>query len=108
VGGLREYQARGLDEPDSVRSATASYHRDNDDIGRFIAECCTTDDAKARSTTTQLFDAWVKWCAQEGINTLELSMKMFGKALDAKGHPVTEKTRDARWRTGIRPAESEV
>jgi putative DNA primase/helicase len=101
VDGWRWYQDSGLDEPAGVRSATDTYHRDSDDVGRFIGDCCDTTDPVAKATTTEVFTAWIRWCNQEGLSTLDLSQKAFGKLLDGRGYPVTKRTMDGRWRTGI-------
>jgi putative DNA primase/helicase len=42
VGGYQDWQARGLADPDQVRSATDAYRAESDAIGRFIEQRCLT------------------------------------------------------------------
>ncbi|WP_437202004.1 phage/plasmid primase, P4 family [Planctomicrobium sp. SH664] len=42
VEGARLWLQAGLQEPDTVRLATAEYQSDSDVIGRFISDCCIT------------------------------------------------------------------
>lgn len=101
LAGWVDYQERGaLAEPSAVLAATDAYQADSDPVGQFIADECLTGSPVLKATTGQLFDAWQKWRAREGI-TDEMSSKAFGQALDRKGYPVTDKKRDGRWRAGI-------
>jgi putative DNA primase/helicase len=67
VEGYRDWQARGLDEPEAVRQANAEYRADSDAIGRFLAEKCTTV-GMASVKSSRLFAAWSRWCVAEGID----------------------------------------
>ena len=100
VAGWIDYQARGgLDDPDAVRVATDEYQRDSDAVARFIGDECLTNSPVLKATTSQLFEAWQKWRAQEAAP--EVSRKAFGQSLDTHGYPVTDRARDGRWRGGI-------
>lgn len=99
VVGYRAYRDVGLDEPASVLTATTTYQRDSDAVGRFIDECCHLSPA-VKATTTQLFDAWDKWRAGDGAEPM--SRKAFGMALTDKGYPVPpQSVNGKKWRTGI-------
>ncbi|MCA9109823.1 MAG: hypothetical protein KDA52_07740 [Planctomycetaceae bacterium] len=65
VRGCVEWTQRGLDEPESVRVATAKYRRDSDTVGRFIEARCIRNPT-ARSKPMELFNALEKWCNEEG------------------------------------------
>ncbi|MED5812932.1 phage/plasmid primase, P4 family [Mycolicibacterium sp. 050232] len=99
LNGWTDYQHHGLAEPPTVIAATDEYKTDNDTIARFIAEECTTTSPTLKATTTQLFEAWQHWRTKDGAE--EMTRKAFGQALDRHGYPVTDKTRDGRWRAGI-------
>lgn len=98
VAGYRDYCERGLDEPDSVRTATDEYHRNSDAIGRFIVDRCIIG-SQMKATTGQLHAAFVKWQTQDGSEPL--SQRAFGAALDKRGYPAGPVSNSKRWRTGI-------
>jgi putative DNA primase/helicase len=99
VAGWWDYLDRGLDAPDAVLQATATYQQDSDAVARFIADCCHTGPA-VKATTAQLFDAWQKWRA--GDDGPELTSRAFAKALTDKGYPApASAVNGKRWRTGI-------
>lgn len=99
ITGWHDYHERGLDEPATVRDATNTYHQESDAVARFIDDCCTTTSPVMKATTGQLFEAWERWRAGDG--TEAMSQKAFGQALDRRGHPVTSRSGDRRWRGGI-------
>lgn len=99
VAGWVDYQRVGLSPPDAVTAATSRYRDDSDSVARFIADECAVGSPMLKATTTQLFDAWQRWRAHEGV--AEISRKAFGQSLDSHGYPVTDKARDGRWRVGI-------
>jgi putative DNA primase/helicase len=69
VKGCLLWQMHGLEPPKAVKDATAAYRRAMDVVGRFIEECCTLADyAKVESTT--LYQAYVKWCGDNGETDL--------------------------------------
>jgi putative DNA primase/helicase len=98
VAGYRDYQARGLDEPASVRAATDTYHRSSDAVGRFIADECTLGPLM-RATTSQLHEAFAKWQVQDGCEPIGL--RAFGLTLDKRGYPADPAANSKRWRRGI-------
>lgn len=98
VAGLNAYQRIGLAEPAEVLAATDAYQADSDTVGRFIAERCHLG-PMAKATTTDLFDAWQRWCTTEGIPAL--GRKAFGQSLDHRGYPASDPSGGKRWRSGI-------
>lgn len=100
LDGWKSYRRMGLNEPDSVKQATAGYQRDSDALARFLDdEDVITKAPAVKSTTDRLFNAWERWRMRDGAE--QISLKKFGQALDKRGYPVTSKTRDGRWRDGI-------
>jgi putative DNA primase/helicase len=65
VAGYREWRERGLDDPEEVVQATQAYREESDALGRFIEQRCVPGHGSCGST--ELFAAWSKWCAREGI-----------------------------------------
>jgi P4 family phage/plasmid primase-like protien len=69
VDGAVRYHREGLDPPAAVRNATDQYRRDEDVIGRFVADVlefaehtwCYSCDIQAELTD---------WCAEQGITTI--------------------------------------
>lgn len=69
VAGCLAWQKDGLQFPDSVVSATAEYRRENDQVGRFIEECCVVEESltvKARP----LFTRYRSWAESGGEEVL--------------------------------------
>ncbi len=83
LDGTRKWQADGLTPPTSVTKATARYRREEDQIGRFIAECCDKD-AAARSKPMALFTAYSKWCDRG--NETSVTQTAFGRTLEDRGY----------------------
>jgi putative DNA primase/helicase len=65
VKGCLRWQRDGLEPPKAVEDATAAYRSAMDVVGRFIEECCTLADY-AKVGSTALYQAYVKWCADNG------------------------------------------
>ncbi len=89
VRGCLAWRAEGLEAPAAVLVATAEYREAEDQIGRFLEECCVVDDSGA-GEASELFTPWsvlVKeyedWAEASG----EVAMKgrRLGEALDKRG-----------------------
>ena len=84
VAGWVDYLNRGsLAEPSAVLAATDAYHSDADSVGRFLAER-TMSNPNAGIAVGDLYEAWARWCAEEGIEAL--SKKALGTELDRRGY----------------------
>jgi putative DNA primase/helicase len=83
IEGWRQYQARGLAEPESVRVATGDYRKSNDAVARFIDDICTLA-PHVHVGHRELFSAWRSWCADTG--ELPGTERDFGAAIQAHGH----------------------
>ena len=104
VAGWRDYRKRGekLDEPPGVLLATENYRADCNDVGRFVDDGDWISKAPTlKATTAVLHAGYLLWVREEGGE--ELGLKAFGKALDDKGFPVTDRTNTGRFREGLTP-----
>ena len=87
VLGCLEWQKRKkLDPPESVLKATEEYEEDADFINQFIEACCTLDDKKITTGSTELYLAFSVWY-QETLNQNKRflpSQRTFGLKLKAR------------------------
>jgi putative DNA primase/helicase len=81
IEGYDAWQRIGLSPPTKVIDATNSYLADEDSIGNWIGECCTTG-ANDYGTLEDLFRSWRSWTYRNG--ELTGSRKELAKALDAR------------------------
>lgn len=80
IQGTVDFFNTGLREPDSVKTATAEYERDQDTIARFIDECCRIGGGDNVATkTSKVRDSYEKWCEAEGETPV--NPKAFSQAL---------------------------
>lgn len=68
IEGAAEWQRRGLDVPASVAAASRDYFDDEDLIGQFLADH-TISEAGAFVTTTALYERFIVWASQQGLNS---------------------------------------
>ncbi len=78
VRGCLAWQRDGLTAPDKVKDATKAYRDEQDDIGRFLAECCTIQDGLS-TTAGAAYDAYKKWGGG-------WSQRRFSQAMTDRGH----------------------
>ena len=65
LDGLLQWREGGLDVPEEVKAATRKYRSQEDQLGRFLAQCCEVGDdpLAVRVNATELwntFEAWVE------------------------------------------------
>ena len=104
VAGWRDYRERGekLAEPPGVLVATGKYRTDCDDVGRFLDdEQWILKAPTHKATTAVLRDGYLLWARQEGAD--EINLREFGRQLDDRGFPVTDRTKTGRFRDGLAP-----
>lgn len=80
--GCLEWQREGLNEPESVIKATGDYRAEMDVLGEFISDCCVVD-ARERTKSAMLYDAYVEWSQRAGENAA--TRRGFGQALTERG-----------------------
>ncbi len=97
VKGCLDWQAQGLRMPGAVTAATSEYRTDQDQLQRFIDESCIVL-AQASIRGGIIYDAYKKWCQQEG-EANAMSNTKFGRELASKGF--AKRTSNGVWRDGI-------
>jgi len=70
VRGAREWRETGLRLPASAEQAKAEYRRDEDTIGRFIADCLAESEqvrGAADRSTKAIYGSYRLWCSDQGL-----------------------------------------
>ena len=108
IDGCLAWQARGLDPPETVRAATASYFDNQDLFSQWLEEKCAAEPGNKHKTATsaELFSSWSKYAKAAG--DLAGSRKSFARLLDRRGFEPYRQTAGVRaWRgLCLRPSES--
>jgi putative DNA primase/helicase len=76
VRGCLAWQREGLNPPAMVRAATRSYQESEDDLARFILDCCVVGEF-ATVKAGKLYQAYEIWC--KTYNYSRLGGKRFGE-----------------------------
>jgi putative DNA primase/helicase len=79
VAGAREWHRRRLDKPAEVIAATEGWRAENDNIGRFIDDCCVTGDGFS-SLSSALYASYKQWVERTG-ERLTVSQREFSNRL---------------------------
>ena len=95
VKGYQDWRERGLDDPEGVVQATQAYREESDALGRFIEQRCAAGHGSCGST--ELFAAWSKWCAREGVDPGTATA--FATLLQNKGFENYTYSGRRRWRS---------
>ena len=66
--GFRLYREDALRQPGTVKDAIAEYYHDSDKMRRFV-EDMLIEDASAEVRTSEVYDAYRQWCADNGFHT---------------------------------------
>jgi len=101
VLGCLEWQQNGLNPPDAVKAATATYREQEDVIGTFLVDR-TEADPQAVTLSKHLNEAYLDWCTANGEKPA--SRKAFTDALAERGF-VSERRHIGRVWTGVRLCE---
>ena len=84
IRGAIDVFAGGLRAPDAVMAATQVYAEEEDQLGRFLEECCHIGGGDhVRVETKKLRAAYETWCHAEGEKPLPASP--FGRELKQRG-----------------------
>lgn len=80
VQGAAAYHQSGLQEPDSVKTATNHYAADQDTVARFVAvRCHQAASDQVQINVTKFREAYDHWCFQEGetpVSPKKLTMEL--------------------------------
>jgi putative DNA primase/helicase len=93
VQGCLNWHRTGLRCPDAVKAATEEYRSEQDVLGEFIKECCTTS-AGDSARASELFKAFQEYTGSK------ISQTKFGKVLNERGFD-RAKIGGVIWRIGI-------
>jgi putative DNA primase/helicase len=100
IAGFRQWQDRGLAEPEQVTEATSAFRGESDMLGLFLSERCRTDAGPmSHVQSSTLFAAWVGWCKRENVEPG--TQTMFSRMMTDRGY---DKKKDGTGRivwTGI-------
>jgi len=84
LAGYTNWRSTGLQPPDAVTAATASYRADSDSVRAWMDDACVVD-VSAVAGATDLFNDYTHWCQRAGHGK-GVSQSKFGKTLDRLGH----------------------
>ena len=105
IEGAVAYHRDGLQEPESVKAATAEYAHDQDTVTRFLEEACMIGGPHSILVkVSTVRDAYERWCTEAGEQPV--TAKAFGIALGRAGVPST-RSKSARFYQGITLLETE-
>ena len=82
VRGCLAWQRGGLKPPDMVKAATEAYRESEDDISRFISECCVVGGAGQFVKAGELFQAYTRWAETNGLP--KLGGRRFGEYIKSR------------------------
>lgn len=100
VAGAVAYAAGGLAEPGKVKAATAEYEADQDNLARFVDECCHVGGGQhVQIKAARVREAYEKWCYATGETPV--TVKAFGMAMKNRFHVELARTRSARMYVGL-------
>ena len=81
IEGCLAWQREGLNPPQVVLDATASYFEEEDPVGRWIEQSCVLG-AEHNTATLDLFHSWQEWANERGEHVG--SVKRFSQTLFTK------------------------
>lgn len=117
VEGVRDWAKQGLNEPQSVVSATRDYREEQDTVADWLNETCvchihSPEDltegrcrmehgprGPARVRADALYELYTRWAARSGVREL-MTKKKLGDQLSRKGYTPVD-SNGARYRGGI-------
>lgn len=90
VDGCTAYFRQGLNPPECVRKATASYRLKYDRVGNFIQECCVLG-GDCSVSRGDLYTAYRSWCCRAEQRYRPLGSTTFYLELEARGYFIKRK-----------------
>jgi putative DNA primase/helicase len=95
IEGAREFFKNGLDEPETIKKATAEYRSEEDVLEQFITATCVVA-REAEVQAGQLHRAFVEWAQSEAIRPW--STTMLGRRLKDCGYEPSKGSNGRVWR----------
>lgn len=100
IRGAVGYAADGLDTPAEVLAATDAYRAEEDHLGRFIEDRCSTGGGEyARVEMAELRKAYDGWCKEQREDAL--TAQSFGRQLKQRFDVGTAKSNGRRFYTNV-------
>jgi P4 family phage/plasmid primase-like protien len=100
IRGAVDYAAAGLDTPTEVLAATDTYRAEEDHLGRFIEDRCSTGGGdNARVEMAELRKAYDAWCREQREDAL--TAQSFGRQLRQRFDIGTAKSHGRRFYTNV-------
>lgn len=100
VAGATKYAADGLNDPPTVRTATAGYAQDQDTVARFLDDACILGGGTHVKLKVAAFrEAYEAWCRSEGEQPV--SAKALTQALARREIDSEKGAKGARFYLGI-------
>lgn len=87
VDGCKDYMEKGLNIPQCVRDATASYRKLHDRIGCFFEDCCIIDESK-KTLRGDLYRTYRQWCVKEENRYKPMGSTTFYNEIAVRGFPI--------------------
>ena len=82
--GFSEWRRAGLRAPASVSAASAEYRSQNDTLGQWLTDCCTTKPVGVVAESGELYQSYRLWT--ERRNDPTLTATAFGLSLERLGY----------------------
>jgi P4 family phage/plasmid primase-like protien len=108
IEGWQQYKAQGLNPPELVTSATAAFRADEDQLGRFLAECTEPDPTGAFSVkTTAIWQKYRAWCDDNGERMDYAHGKSLIKQLEIRGYEKHKQSKNQIYLKGFTLVEED-
>jgi putative DNA primase/helicase len=78
IRGCLKWQKQGLNPPEIVRESTEEYRQSEDQLGRFLDDCCRLD-SKEEVKSSVLLKAYQVWC--DTVGEKPMSGRTFGEEM---------------------------
>ncbi len=95
VDGAAEWYAHGLQEPDSIATATQDYRESEDRLAEFLAARCVEEDG-ARVAPMAIRRAYQEWAEDAGLSRKEV-LSGWALGVELESRDFTKAKRGGRW-----------
>ena len=105
VAGLRQWRDNGLNVPPAIRASTAEYRDEQDILGEFLADVCTTGGGLS-VPKKDLYEAYKEWAEDNG--NMQMTKNTLSRKLGERGYPVAADKRTFRGLALKKPETEEM